>query len=105
MKSMIDAFPKNEPLKRYSGDVYYEMRNLQNLFSTMKREGWTPDFINEKIDQYLADLPLRDEFIAKRATKEFKKADVRTDKIAEEKDRMEKLIAAAKEFHHFQARI
>jgi len=102
-KTLIDSFPKNHPLKRYRGDVYYEMRNLQNLFSTMKREGWTPDFINEKIDQYLADLPLRDEFIAKRATKEFKKGDVRTDKIAEEKERMEKLRAAVNEFEPFQA--
>src|SRR6201994_1886140 len=102
-KVLIDSFPKNHPLKRYRGDVYYEMRNLQNLFSTMKREGWTPGFINEKIDQFLADLPLRDEFVAKRATKEFKKGDVRTDKIAEEAERMEKLRAAVNEFDPFQA--
>lgn len=102
-KTLIDNFPKNHPLKRYRGDVYYEMHNLQSLFSTMKREGWTPTFINEKIDQYLADLPTRDEYIAKRATKEFKKGDVRTDKIAEEKDRMEKLRAAVNEFEPFQA--
>src|SRR6201994_2456646 len=47
-KELIDSFPKNHPLKRYRGDVYFEMGNLQNLFSTMKREGWTPRFINEK---------------------------------------------------------
>jgi DNA helicase-2/ATP-dependent DNA helicase PcrA len=102
-KTLIDGFPKNHPLKRYRGDVYFEMRNLQSLFSTMKREGWTPAFINEKIDQYLADLPSRDEFIAKRATKEFKKGDVRTDKIAEEREKMEKLRAAVNEFDPFQA--
>ena len=51
----------------------------------MKREGWTPAFIHSRIDAYLADLPNRDGFIAKRAVKEFKKGDVRTDKIAEEK--------------------
>jgi len=102
-KTLIDSFPRNHPLKRYRGDVYYEMRNLQNLFSTMKREGWTPDLINGKIDQYLADLPTRDEYIAKRATREFKKGDVRTDKIAEEEDRMEKLRAAVGEFEPFQA--
>jgi DNA helicase-2/ATP-dependent DNA helicase PcrA len=32
-KKLIDAFPKNHPLKRYRGDVYYEIRNLQQLFS------------------------------------------------------------------------
>src|ERR1041384_3152847 len=56
-KELIDRFPKNHPLKRYRGDVYYEINNLQSLFSTMKKEGWTPGFINQKIDEYLADLP------------------------------------------------
>src|ERR1700743_3538161 len=92
-KTLIDGFPKNHPLKRYRGDVYFEMGNLQNLFSTMKREGWSPEFINEKIDLYLAGLPKKDEYIAKRATKEFKKGDIRTDKIEEEKERMNKLRA------------
>ena len=101
-KVLIDGWPKNHPLKRYRGDVYFEMGNLQHLFSTMKREGWTPEFIGSKIDQYLADLPLRDEYIAKRATKEFKKGDVRTDKIEEERERMNKLRAAVGEFGPFQ---
>lgn len=101
-KKLIDAFPKNHPLKRYRGDVYFEINNLQQLFSNMKREGWSPEFINQKIDEYINDLPNRDEYIAKRAVKEFKKGDVRTDKIAEEKEKMEKLRAAVNEFDKFQ---
>jgi DNA helicase-2/ATP-dependent DNA helicase PcrA len=101
-KTLIDGFPKNHPLKRYRGDVYFEMNNLKTLFSTMKREGWTPAFIHEKIDQYIASLPYRDEYIAKRATKDFKKGDVRTDKIEEEKERMNKLRAAVDEFIPYQ---
>jgi DNA helicase-2/ATP-dependent DNA helicase PcrA len=101
-KTLIDRFPKNHPLKRYRGDVYFEMNNLQNLFSTMKREGWSPAFIRERIDQYLASLPGREEYIAKRATASFKKGEVRTDKIAEETERMEKLRAAVNEFDGFQ---
>ncbi|HLI93717.1 MAG TPA: ATP-dependent helicase, partial [Puia sp.] len=101
-KSLIDGWPKNHPLKRYRGDVYFEMNNLQGLFSTMKREGWTAAFVNERIDRYLQELPSRDEYIAKRATKEFRKGDVRTDKIAEETERMSKLRAAVGEFQPFQ---
>jgi DNA helicase II / ATP-dependent DNA helicase PcrA len=101
-KELIDHFPKNHPLKRYRGDVYFEMGNLKNLFSTMKREGWAPEFIHSKIDQYLEDLPLRDDYITKRATRDFKKGEVRTDKIAEEKERMDKLRAAVDEFIPFQ---
>ncbi|MEO6904754.1 MAG: UvrD-helicase domain-containing protein, partial [Ginsengibacter sp.] len=40
-KTLIDHLPKNNLLKRYRGDVYYEIKNLQNLFSAMKKEGWT----------------------------------------------------------------
>src|SRR6185436_5850825 len=59
-------------------------------------------FINQKIDEYIADLPLRDEYIAKRAVGTFKKGDVRTDKIEEEKEKMEKLRAAVNEFDNYQ---
>jgi DNA helicase-2/ATP-dependent DNA helicase PcrA len=101
-KQLIDSFPKGHALKRYRGDVYYEINNLQSLFSTMKREGWSPTFINERISAYINSLPQRDEYIAKRATGNFKKGDVRTDKIAEETERMEKLRAAVNEFDNFQ---
>jgi DNA helicase-2/ATP-dependent DNA helicase PcrA len=101
-KELIDAFPKNHPLKRYRGDVYFEVNNLQSLFSNMKREGWKPVFINQKIDEYIADLPLRDEFIYKRKYKEFNAGDLKKDKIEEENERMEKLRAAVGEFDNFQ---
>jgi DNA helicase-2/ATP-dependent DNA helicase PcrA len=101
-KELIDAFPKNHPLKRYRGDVYFEINNLRNLFSSMKREGWTADFIHQKIEEYIAHLPTRDEYIAKRATGAFKKGDVRIDKIEEEKEKMERLRAAVHEFENYQ---
>src|SRR6188508_3227890 len=65
-KELIDSFPKHHPLKRYRGDVYFEINNLQSLFSSMKREGWTPEFIQQRIDQYIKDILTRDEFIYKR---------------------------------------
>ena len=101
-KSLIDSFPKNHLLKRYRGDVYFEINNLQQLFSTMKREGWTPAFINKKIDEYIADLPNRQDFIYKRKFKEFNSGDLKKDKIEEEKERKEKLRAAVNEFDRFQ---
>lgn len=103
LKTLIDSFRKDHPLKRYRGDVYYEIQNLASLFSTMKREGWSPAFIQEKIEEYIADLPNRDEYVAKRATREFRKGDIRTDKIETEKDRMVKLWAAVNEFENYQS--
>src|SRR5688572_12220775 len=102
MKELIDGFGKDHPLKRYRGDVYFEINSLQSLFSLMKREGWSGDYICQKIDEYLADLPNRDEYVCKRATKEYKKGDIRYDKIEEQKERMEKLRAACKEMQRYQ---
>ena len=101
-KELIDSFPKNHPLKRYRGDVYFEVSNLQALFSTMKREGWSPLFINQKIDEYIHDLPNREEFIYKRRYKQNNPGDLKAEKIEEEKERMERLRAAVNEFDRFQ---
>lgn len=101
-KELIDSFPKNHPLKRYRGDVYFEVNNLQHLFSNMKREGWTPAFINQKIDEYIADLPNRDEFIYKtNKAGKWNKGDLKP-AYQDEIERMEKLRAAAGEFDRFQ---
>lgn len=101
-KQLIDGFTKDNPLKRYRGDVYFEINNLQQLFSSMKREGWTPAFINGKIDDYLHDIPNREEFTYKRAYKQFKAGDPKENKIAEVKEKMEKLRAAVNQFDRFQ---
>jgi DNA helicase-2/ATP-dependent DNA helicase PcrA len=55
-----------------------------------------------KVDEYINDLQHRDDYICKRATKEYKKGDVRWDKIEEQKEKMEKLRAACGEFRKFQ---
>ncbi len=78
-KELIDGFPKNHPLKRYRGDVYFEIRTLLPLFSIMKKEGWVPSFLNEKIDELLA----------------AEQDDLR-------KEQLEKLYAAVNEFERFQ---
>ncbi len=101
-KKLIDDFPKNHALKRYRGDVYFEVNNLRNLFSSMKREGWAPEFINQRIEEYIASLATRDEFVYKRKYKQFKAGDLKQDKIDEEKEKMEKLRTAVAEFSNFQ---
>lgn len=103
LKKLIDGFDKQHPLKRYRGDVYYDMNNLSLLFSTMKREGWTVDYIKDAIKTYIDDLPNRDEFICKRATKNFRKGDIRTDKIEIETEKMARLQAAVEQFPVFNS--
>lgn len=80
---LIDAFPKGHPLKRYRGDVYFEIRNFRVLFSMMKREGWTSDVVNKQINAYLASLE--------------------PNQVAEAAESMDKLQAAVHEFDNYQA--
>ncbi|QEH40240.1 ATP-dependent DNA helicase [Chitinophaga sp. XS-30] len=102
LKTLIDGFQKDNPLKRYRGDVYFDMRNLANLFSTMKREGWSPAFIKEKVEAYVASLPGREDYIYKRASGRFKKGDLKEEKLAGEKEKMVRLLAAVEQFDIFQ---
>ncbi len=101
-KELIDGFPKNNILKRYRGDVYYEIKNLQNLFSAMKREGWSQDFLQQRIDIYLERIKTDEIFKYKNSRKgQWEKGDYKP-AYEEEKLRMEKLCAALNEFQHFQ---
>jgi len=102
-KELIDTLPKDHPLKRYRGDVYFEINNLQRLFSDMKREGWKAALIGTKIDEYLADLPTRDEYIYKKSGPGYKKGDLKQKGIDEQTEKMDKLRAAVNEFDRFQA--
>jgi DNA helicase II / ATP-dependent DNA helicase PcrA len=102
LKELIDGFPKGHPLKRYRTDAYYEINNLKTLFSQMKKEGWTSGFIDQKITEYLKDLPNREEFIYKRKQKQFSAGDLKADKMLEQVEKMDKLRAAIKEFDRFQ---
>lgn len=102
-KTLIDHLPKNNLLKRYRGDVYYEVKNLQKLFSAMKREGWTPSYLVEKIDVYLEKIKDDESYKYKRSSKKYEKGagDYKPAYFIEV-DRMKKLCAAVNEFENFQ---
>ena len=102
MRELIDQFPKNHPLKRYRSDVYFETKNLRQLFSSMKREGWDAQLILDAMNAYLNDLPNRDEYIYKRKTGQFNAGDLKQESINAEIEKMSKLEAGVKEFDKFQ---
>ena len=102
LRELVDEFPQNHPLKRYRSDAYYEVKNLRSLFSTMKREGYSPAFIEGKINEYLSDIPTREGYIYKKNGPGYKKGDPKQADLEEEQTRMEKLRAAIHEFDRFQ---
>ena len=56
LMELIDEFDNNHPLKRYKTDAYFEAGYLKDLFSNMKREGWTADYLIKKIEEYIEDI-------------------------------------------------
>lgn len=103
LKKLIDGFTKDNPLKRYRGDVYFDMKHLAHLFSIIKKEGWSIGYITAAISDYIESLPGRDAFIAKKATRQFARGDVRIDKVALEKEKMVRLQAAVEQFPQYTA--
>ena len=102
LKILIDQFDKTNPLKRYRGDVYYEMSNLSRLFSAMKKEGWTTAYLIEQINSYIADIPTRDEFVYKKKYKQFEAGSLKQGLVDAALEKMEKLKAAVTAFDTYQ---
>lgn len=102
LKKLIDGFDKTNPLKRYRGDIYFEMSNLSNLFSAMKKEGWKPTYLIEKVDEYIKEIPFRDEFIYKRKYKQFEAGALKQGLVDTELEKMSKLKAAIQSFEVYQ---
>ncbi len=102
LRELTDSFPQKHPLKRYRSDAYFEVKNLRSLFSTMKREGYTPAFIEYKIDEYLEKIRTSDEYTYKKNGPGYKKGDADAAKLEEQTGRMDKLRAAVNEFDRFQ---
>ncbi len=101
LKQLIDDFKKDNPLKRYKGEIYHDLPNLVSLFSAIKREGWGIDWLLNQIDEYtISIIPETEGFYYKR--EKAKGNLVLTQKGKDEVARMEKLKAAVGSFETYQ---
>ncbi len=103
LRKLIDGFDAKHPLKRFTGDVYYDVDRLGRLFSLMKTEDWSPEHVSQKIDEYLDSLPEREEYIYKvnNSKAGYKKGDVKQKDIDKEADKMLQLKAACMEYPRY----
>ncbi len=100
---LIDSIPADNKLKRFRGDIYYEKDRLRSLFSLMKKEAWTPEYLNERIDAYIKDLPVKEGFFYKKKYKTFNANDPKPAAIADETEKMEILRAAVNLYPQYNA--
>ncbi|MES2109984.1 MAG: ATP-dependent DNA helicase [Bacteroidota bacterium] len=106
-RELVDEFPNDHLLKRFTGDTYYEAPRLKNLFSAMKSEGWDEEMITKAVEEYLEDLPNREEFIYKKANNKagIKAGDLKQKDIDKAHDTMKKLLAAVSEYRNFDKKM
>ncbi len=106
-RELVDEFPNDHLLKRFTGEIYYDAPRLKDLFSTMKKEDWNEELINAAVNEYLTDLHLRDGFFYKRAnaTKGIKAGDPNQREIDKANDTMKKLLAAVSEYRNFDKKM
>jgi len=106
-RELVDEFPNDHLLKRFTGDIYFDAPRLQRLFSTMKSEGWSIDTIEGAVKEYLEDLPNREEYIYKRANaaRGIKIGDLKQKDIDTVNESMQKLLAAVREYDNYDAKM
>jgi DNA helicase-2/ATP-dependent DNA helicase PcrA len=102
IEKLIDNFDSNHPLKRWTGDVYYDSPRLLQLFQLMKTENWSYEYIAQQADSYIAGLYSREEFLYKRKSSNNQQGSVKQHKIDAEIRKMNELKAAAAAFSEYE---
>lgn len=90
---LIENIPSDNILKRFTGDVYYEIDPLKRLFEAIKKENLSPESLELAARAYINHLEENPDFQYKRKYKEFNAGDPNPKKIEEETLKLEKFIA------------
>lgn len=101
LQELIDGFDKDNPLKRFKTDAYYDTKNFTDLFSAIKKENWDVEELLVQIDEYIRDIiPETESFYYKNKKKEG--ITELTKKGKEEENRMLRLKEAIRIFPLYQ---
>ncbi|MEO7177075.1 MAG: ATP-dependent DNA helicase [Saprospiraceae bacterium] len=75
LREVINRIPKDSILKRWTGNIYFDLRNLDSFFQQMRKEAWTPEFIKSIVSQYLEKFKEDESNYYKRSGAGFQKGD------------------------------
>ena len=102
LQRRIQTFSADHPLFHVSSD--YHIKKLIQVFRTIKSENWDIKELIASIDDYLKDLPHREQYQYKRSvpSKNIQAGDVKQHEIDKEIKKCETLKAAIHEFPHYQ---
>jgi DNA helicase-2/ATP-dependent DNA helicase PcrA len=95
MREIVDELPHGSLIKRYVGDVYYDVKVLLKLFGLMKKDNLTAIEIKNQVAQKLEDMLTDDAYIYKRKSGKNEKGDLKQNAYDKDKASLDKLIEAA----------
>jgi DNA helicase-2/ATP-dependent DNA helicase PcrA len=106
MIELTENLPMDHPLKKLKGSDFYIRAKLENLFGDMKKEGWTPDYIHQKAEDYLEEKRNDpDMYYQRKSTKEgktFQKGDFKEFHFKPIVEKMEMLKAGALLYRNYE---
>ncbi len=103
LQELIDSFAADHPLKKFKGNTYSDWKRLDELFTTMKKENWSPDHMKERINEYISIKENGDEYRYKQTRQNYTAGDLKPEFKTKVLDRMEVLKAAVGEYDHYNS--
>ncbi len=102
-RKMIDQLPNDSLLKRFKGEVYYDIKNFKQLFQTIKKENFDTHQLETALEGFkikINDDTTNGKYFYVTNSKHGKKGEPKA-ALKEEMKRVDKTIAAIKEFDKF----
>ena len=96
LREIIDELPPKSLLKRYVGDVYYDLQNLKSLFGLLKKDNITPKEIEIKIQEAKKEALLDESFHYKKKYGNNQAGDLNQNKFDSFSKGLDKLCEASK---------
>lgn len=101
IRQLIDRLPVTHPFRSRRRNPYFYEKHLRSLFEQMKAEGWTADYIHQRIDAHLEDLPNQAQYVYQRNYKDKKAGDLKPGMVAKAEKSMEQLRAGIDLFEDY----
>jgi len=105
IQEVLAKIRPDSPLVNKTGGKFANETQCRQLFQMMKSENWSSDYVIQKIDDYIKDLPVTEGFfyVNNNAKRGIKAGDPKTDAIQEKETKLAKTKAAALLFDHYEA--
>ncbi len=92
---IIESLPVDHILKRNVGKIDADRNAFEYVFKTMKKEGWSADYIKQKAAEDEQNLRNDPEMLYKRKSGKFEKGDLKVNEIKAYMDRLKMVVHAS----------